>query len=421
MRRLWPILRGSLAYGAGPILGLLSGPILARALGPDGRGQFASIMEPITLAGAVASLGIPAAVAYFSAKGARAGSVYRRGIVLAIVPAVLTFIGMCIYAGEVSRQQNLPLGSLILCWAIIFPSAVIQIRRGFWQGQGRWRKLDAERFSFALLRFAVVVVLAFLGIAYAPSFALGSLAAFCVAALILWTPGSGVVFGRGRIRYAEVAKYSLGASLGTIAIVANNRLDQVLLPLVSPSRELGYYSIAVTVAEVPLIFGALAARNALHESGKGASTLQVAKAVGPFLVAAVGASAILATIAPGLVPLFFGASFVPSVASVQVLVIGTGFACISMTLISIIAGRGKPAMSSLIPLGGLLVTIAGFIYVGDAMNSTRAAYISLFSQVSALFIAILILFVFRNRPSRRGVTEIESTSLVGVINSARGK
>jgi O-antigen/teichoic acid export membrane protein len=376
-------------------------------------------MEPITLAGAVAALGVPAAVAYFSAKGARAGSVYRRGVILAIIPTMITFIGMCIYAIEVSRQQAIPQILLICCWAVIFPSAVIQIRRGFWQGQGHWRRLDTERFSFAVLRFAAVCGLALFGLSYAPFFALGSLTAFCAAAAILWTPSKGPVFGRGRVEYLTVAKYSIGASLGTIAIVANNRLDQVLLPMVSTSRELGYYSIAVTVAEVPLIFGALAARNALHESGRGTPILQVVKSVGPFLVAAILASALLAVIAPTLVPFFFGKDFEPSVASVQVLVLGTGLACVSMTLVSMVAGRGRPTRSSLIPLGGLLVTVGGFIYIGDSMTSIGAAYVSLFSQVSSLFLGIVLVLTSRHVKASDNLVRPKTSTLQGVAKSGR--
>lgn len=418
-RSVWPILRGSVAYGLGPALGILSGPVLARALGPEGRGQFASIMEPVTLAGAVASLGIPAAVAYFSTKGARAGAVYRRGIALAVVPTVLTFVGLCIYAGEVSRLQGVPQMVLVVCWVVIFPSAAIQIRRGFWQGQGQWRKLDIERFSFAVLRFAAVCVLAFIGVTYAPAFALGSLICFCLAALILWTVSSGPVHGRGRVAYSDLAKYSIGASLGTIAIVANNRLDQVLLPIMSPSHELGFYSIAVTVAEVPLIFGALAARNALHISGEGASNKKIGLAVAPYLVASAVLSVVLAASAQALVPLFFGASFEPSVASVQILVLGTSFACLSMTLISVISGRGRPAISSTIPLSGLIVTIAGFLLVGQAMTSLTAAYVSLYSQATSLIVGIVILVICKDRPTENLSVKRASSSKRRTAASAK--
>src|SRR5947209_7913495 len=46
-------------------LGALSGPLLARSLGPAGRGDVAAIMAPATVLSLVLSFGMPNAAAYF--------------------------------------------------------------------------------------------------------------------------------------------------------------------------------------------------------------------------------------------------------------------------------------------------------------------------------------------------------------------
>ena len=54
--------------------GLVSGPLLARALGPSGRGDFAAITVPLTIAPLLLGLGLGAYLARAAARGARLGA-----------------------------------------------------------------------------------------------------------------------------------------------------------------------------------------------------------------------------------------------------------------------------------------------------------------------------------------------------------
>src|SRR4051794_38111209 len=64
-----------------PAAGVLTSPILARALGVAGRGELAVVLAPATLALAVATLGLPDALTYYVAKHPQ---ITRRAIALAI-------------------------------------------------------------------------------------------------------------------------------------------------------------------------------------------------------------------------------------------------------------------------------------------------------------------------------------------------
>ena len=52
-----------------PLSALVTGPLLARALGPDGRGVMAALMAPISLANLMFTLGLPDSLAYHVARG----------------------------------------------------------------------------------------------------------------------------------------------------------------------------------------------------------------------------------------------------------------------------------------------------------------------------------------------------------------
>lgn len=389
----WGKFRSVAAYGAGPALGLLSGPILARALDPEGRGQFAAIMQPITVAGAIAALGIPSAVTFYVAKGRMSPKEAQNRALLAAIPSTLLVLGgMLVYALEVARRQAIPLWALLLAWSLIAASVLIQIRRGVFNGTGDWRRLDRERLSFAVLRFAVVSALALAGITSALHFAAGALGAFLLAALLLWLPParSGLA-PPPRVRAREFTQYSLAASVGTITVVSNNRLDQILLPLQTTNVELGLYAIAVTVAEVPMIFATLAARNAIREAGRGESLKSILKDVGLYLTAGTAAALVLGLGAPWYVELVFGISFGSSVASVQILTLGTVCAIGSVTISSILSGRGRPGVASIIPMVGLIVTITFFTIFWGQLGATEASAVAATSQAAALFAAIVAL------------------------------
>lgn len=395
-------MRSIVAYGAGPILGLASGPLLARAMGPEGRGQFAAIMQPLTLAGALASIGIPAAATYFVAKGDFSRrSILTRGLILSSLFALMAYGVLYVYSDALSQNLGLGRGYLLAVWSLVFVLAAVQIVRGYIQGQAGWRILDSERFIFAVLRFLGVAILAIAGVSIAENYALAALGAFVLAAFVLIIP-----LARDKracsssdvpIPLPILTGYSLSAALGTIAVVANNRLDQVLLPLASSTHEVGFYAVAVTVAEVPLILGTLAARDALFESSAGKPAIQILKSCGLYLFSAIGLSIALALTAPLYMAPVFGALFAEAIRSVQILCLGTIFACIALVLTSIISGMGRPGVSSFIPLVGLVVTISLFYMLQDDMTSIIAAAIACLSQLASLVVGIALISVPRSK------------------------
>lgn len=416
LRNNWPKMRGVLAYGLGPVLGLASGPLLARAMGPEGRGQFAAIMQPLTLAGAIASIGIPAAVTYFMAQGKfNNRSILVRGLIISAFFAAASYLALVIYSEQLSLVQDIPRNFLMIIWLLVFASAAVQIRRGFLQGGANWKTLDLERFSFAVLRFVVVAALALIGISSAETYAIGSLAAFLAGGFIVWWPirskNREDRDSRPKVSYSALTGYSLSAALGTIAVVANNRLDQVLLPIMAPSHEVGFYAIAVTVAEVPIILGTLAARDALYQSSRGDSPLEILKSSRVYLIGSVGLGILLSVLAPYYMAPVFGADFDGAVRSVQVLAVGTIFACFAMAFTAIISGCGRPALSSLIPLCGLVLTVGLFIFYASDMSSVFAAFIAAVSQAISVVVGIILLAIFKIRPRKVETSDKQYSSL----------
>ena len=391
-------LRAILAYSLGPVLGLISGPILARSLGAEGRGQFAAIMQPISVAAAVASVGIPTAVAFFIAKSYDRRRTLYIGLVVCLPTALLTYLGMAWYATIVSQAQGISVSLLWALWTAIILSAFVQIIRAFWQGVGGWRRLDWERAVFAILRFGAVCVVAAAGIAVAGPYAVAALLAFVAAAAVLFIPRRELAISTDKTPHVrDIVKYSTSASLGTVAIVASSRLDQVALPSATSATELGFYAVAVTVAEVPMVFGVLAARNILQSVASGVGVKRSLIEVKSYLAVGIIGCVLAVGLSPMLIPLVFGSDFQDSVVSVQVLAISSIYSILTMSAISLLSGLGYPLVSSLVPLVSVIVTATLFISFWHSMTSLTAAKISLGSQVAAFLASLIACLYLKNR------------------------
>jgi O-antigen/teichoic acid export membrane protein len=393
--------RSIFSYGLGPLLGLITGPILAITLKPAGRGQFASVMEPITIAAAFATFGVPTAVSFFISRGADPRGVIKLSLLTAALPTLLTCMGLWAYSGPVSTSQNLPRVFVVAAWTAAVISVFVQVKRSYWQGLAGWFVLDLDRSLVALLRFLGIVICVFLGFTDAKFFVVAALVAFVVAVSSLWWPWERQL----RKNFIELdtkyfVRYSFFGGLGSIAMVANNRLDQLLMPAQATSVEVGFYAVAVTVAEVPLIFASLASREILVMSAAGNSVIAILRKTSTYFIGVAVSSLLLGIGSFLYVPLFFGTEFGPSIPAVQILSITAALTTIALCANSFIAGKGAPTYSSLVPVSGLVMTLICFKVGWNRVDATVASQISLISQGSAAIVGVALTWLIFRRSQR---------------------
>lgn len=403
----WGKVRGLVTYAAGPVFGLATGPVLAHTLGPVGRGQFSGVMEPITIAAAVAAIGVPTAVTYYvaSRRGPRR-VIWRRGASIVAVTSLLVFAAMVFYSSAVAEATGLPRWTVIAAWSFTVPAAIVQVRRGYWQGLGTWGLLDTERFSFAALRLVAVLACAVLGATSSSVYIGAALLAFAAAALLLWPPRRQHYEDSepGQLPpFKQMLNYSILTSLGSIAVVSNNRLDQALMPAQTTPAELGLYAVAVTVAEIPLVFSALAARDILQLGSAQSSLNAIFSQVGLYVTAFVTGTIAMAVLSPWLLPLVFGQAFAAAVPSILWLAVSTFCGGCAWMLGNFLSSIGRPGSSALIPLTGMIVTVALFVLEWGRVDALRAAQISAATQFASLVVGVVLAAIIakRSRVHRR--------------------
>ena len=177
--------RGMLAYAAAPAVGLATGPVLARMLGTEGRGELAILLQPLTVAGAVAALGVPAAVTHFLAGGHPSAPTMRRARLVTTLSSLVVYLLLVGYALVVEARTGMSAGLLSVAWSWVFVEVWVSLRRARAQGEGPLWRLDAERAVYASLRLLAVVGCAWLGLRSVEAYAAATLLPVLLGSLLV--------------------------------------------------------------------------------------------------------------------------------------------------------------------------------------------------------------------------------------------
>lgn len=402
------LFRGAFAYAMLPLVGLITGPLLARALGPEGRGELASVLQPLTVVDAILLAGVPTAVTYFVGRG-HDFAVIRKYVATVIgLTICVTATLMFFYSARISEITGMSRGFIFLIWCTSFVGLLIALRRSVLQGWGALGRMDTERALFAILRLFAISFLVFIGVTHVEPYIFGYLLPGIIAAIVLLPKinaskhaGTNSLVGTTSIAGRMFYTYVFFAGSGQIANVLNSRLDQAVLPLLLDARELGMYAVAVTVAEIPLILSTVTSRNLLSETSKGSSRRVVLNTaiLGNGLVALSAVS--LWLVAPAVTTVLFGVEFSPASELIRILVIGTIFSSLTASVGSVFAGTGRAAKSAIAPVCGVVIVASGLTFLSDDISAHEAALLVVSARILCTAIAASTLFISSKTSTRR--------------------
>ncbi len=371
-------------------LGLLTGPLLARALGPSGRGDLAAILVPLGLMSQVAGLGLGTFAIREAALGRRTSHLVGSlgPIVLAI--GLVSVVSGPFLAGLIAGGRETVYLFLVVGFCTVPLGLFSDLLASIAVGSERWRTYIAVRFIPPLVMVAGIVVLFVVDRLTVASAAVVSLVAGLASVLPLLP-----LLRDGRPRFLgglarEGLRFGGKAWIGGLGLAANVRLDQLLMTRLVAPRELGLYVVAVTSAGFLLIpmLGALGvgglARFTYGERGLIAQVLRVS------LLGAILVGVILAMTLPALIPLVFGGDFRDAVVVSWVLLAANVPLAGANVLGTALTSCGRPGLASASQILALAITIPGLIVLLPILGAFGAALVSLLAY-SASFSMLLIL------------------------------
>ena len=355
--------------------------VLARALGPSGRGSVAFITVTALVASQLAMLGVSDATRVEAARSPELRGVLLANLTLvALAGAAAVGVSLAAVFRLIPGLRPHGMGTAELVLLVLGTIAVAGVGAGyaFLQGCGQFR-LYARVQASAPWLYAVLLA--------AAQFTVGLTVA---RALVIWTATQGLAglwllaaaaseahwTRPDRSVLRESLRFGLRAWIGSTSRMLNDRTDQIITGLISSEAMLGTYAVAVNASEI-LYYLPVSSSAALlpavaggDESTRLERVLRVHRVV---LLLTIAASLLAAAVGPVMLPLVFGHTYRSAVGPFLILVpSAVGYA--TMQVFSGAAlGSSAPGRSSLGPVVALIAqTVLDFVLIPHAGASGAA-------------------------------------------------
>lgn len=402
------------AGGILPLVSLATGPLLAHFLGVEGRGYLSAILAAVTLMPFLLAVGLTDAATYLVAR--RKQPVPAVAVTLGTAQAGSALIGVALlWVLAPVIIGGYPPGVFLLQFAAIalIPLMALNAVGGARIGEGRYDLLVAGRWVAGTGRLVVLVLLAVGGALTVASATWAQLGILIVAEAVLLI---GLARPRVRLRRMRAlagAGYAYGIKswAGEICNVLIWRLDQVVLLPLAGATQLGYYAVAVSLAEVPrMLLNDL--RNILLAEVAATRDIETAARACRMAVVAIAVPVVgLMALTPFALPLLFTKAFEPAVPMAEVLLIATVPIGVNIFIAGSISALGRPGLQSWANAIGVVVVLVGLAVLTPFIGGMGAALTTL---ASAMAVTGVLVYAFWR------VTGIGPTSiLVPVLSDIR--
>lgn len=400
------------------VAGVVTQPVLARALGAVGRGEMVAAIVPAVLAGSVATLGLPDALTFHTAR--RPGITRRALAWSALLLALLG--GVCLLVTWAAlpflSDGDAPLGRLMmLAMALTIPVLMVNAFRGAAAGLQMWGTIAVESLLTAVLRVGGFVTLWLTGVLTPLIAVIVALTAPALAGLIYLPllrrrrraeqePSEGPVLG-------PLVSYGSRTWFGSVASMLVAKTDQILMTPLAGVRDLGLYSVATAVTDVPIIF-ALTASGALNGvNSRSADPERVTKATRvTLLIGLVGCTVLGASAPLWIVPLF-GAEFADAVVPTLMLFVAAVLYIPGPMAGAGLASSGRPGLRSIGFLFTFVANVIVFIVLVPPFGLIGACWASIaIALVQSSFMVLAAARVFGVRAREFVVPSASDAKLV---------
>jgi len=383
-------------------MGLASGLLAARLLGPQQRGELAAIQSWPMLFATLALLGMSEAVVYLSSRDTeRTADYLGTARVIALFAGVAFFVASWFLMPALLRSQSRTTIWFAQVYLMMIPLyALIDIPRNALRVAGAWGVWNVLRMVPSGM-WLVIVAGGWISQRIATP---GGLACLFLGVQTLFAVLNSLVVARyipGSYTWdpslrGPLLALGIPTMLTVLPQTLNLRLDQLLMASLMEPRPLGYYVVAVAWAGAATpVFHSVGAVLFPHISAmdEPRHRHKFLKAYFSRVLLLVSSTTILLLpVTPVAIRLLFGRAFMPSVPAALILTVAIGFSGLNLILSAGLQGFGRPKSILKAELLGFAVTLASlatllpeFGIVGAAISS----FLAYFFTTCALILATL--------------------------------
>lgn len=362
-------------------LTLISGPLVARMVGPEGRGQLVIIAVVSIVSAHLASTSLSNAIAATVARHHVGGrDAIGRDVRIWSGLAVLVAIAAAGATFALLPHAHHILELAIDCGVITWIACRLNLINGMLQAEHAVKQINVNRTTFAAIYVLGVVGLFLIYRTDNPGLVLGCQIVAQLCALALATralrPKSNTETAPVRGEVLDMTKKTYLSALGTADLLG---LDNLIIQNVLGTAALGFWAIAGSATTLPTV-ATVALAPTLLARMSARQPREAARLMRRWLVAGlaitVGIVLPLEIILGPALRILFGTAFVPATGTAQILAIGAGFAGMRFMLSAAVQAQGRARQGSYVDFlfGNLLLAT---VAVGALLHGLEGAAVGM--------------------------------------------
>ncbi len=367
-------------------LNVLTGVLLARTLGPHGRGELAAALLWPAVIGAVGSLGVFEATTFHAARRtAPEGTLLGTALALALAQSALCVAAGILIVPRVLAQydaETLRATYILLAWIPL--NLVALTLMSLLNGMQRFGQFHALRLAVIGATGAGIVALR-----AADALTVQNVAMVYVATTAATGAAAAVLVARARLSRLAVdlplarrlLAFGVKSHSGSVSWMMNERLDQLVISVFLAPARLGLYVMAVTLTSLTNLVGSSAATAAFPVVARMSPGAARADAVRRYvrlsLLASVAVSVPLIVLAPAVIDVFFKDPYHGATNVARVLLVAGVVLSTNRVVGACVKALDRPLDAGIAEFVALGVTVAGLAALLPALGIMGAAVVSL--------------------------------------------
>lgn len=367
-------------------LALISAPIVARAIGPEGRGETAAAIALFYIVPIVLALGVPLEVRRIAAttdgkSALRSARLYcAASFLLSSAIGLILFFTLFLEFSSTARYVatlGIILSPLTMSW--MCDNSVLVAHR-------QYRGVFLLQVSSPALYVVLVCGIWISGTATTGLVLLahitGNIATFVIALFLTKTSVRGSCH-----RFRPLMAGSIRFAGSSIAEAASSRADQILILPLAGAFQAGIYSVAATVSAVPIAFGQAlgaayfptVAQTPIQD--RGSVRAEAVRSALSIMIMCVPIVLVGAAIG---IPIVFGNEFAPAIAVTWISIPAAGVLLVAYVTSMVLAAEGRGLVMTTAQFGSLAIGIASLLLLAPTYGATGAAAATGISNVVLL-------------------------------------
>jgi O-antigen/teichoic acid export membrane protein len=379
--------------------------VIARTLGPSGKGSYDLVMATTMLLCMLFGLSLPAGLTYVVAQSRELShSLAVQVQAVAVVQALVVLVAVAVVGASPYAAVFLPtnLQDDRIAPIVITVLTLLTLLSGYWRaialGRHEFIRANVVDIAGKIVLLSGVLLAALLGPSMGDPATIAVIGVTCLATAIVTlmlrrlafdTPSATLTSGG----LGAALRYALPCYAGNVTQFLNYRLDIFIVSFFWGPGAVGLYALAVTTTQLVWLIpnSAAAVLFPFVAGGRGVgpnSATRTAQLARVTLLACAIASGALAISAGALLPLVYGDAFRASVEPLLWLLPGTTVFGLATVCAAYIAGVGKPRLNFYVALGGLAITVVLDLALIPSRGIVGAAMASSISYIFSAAVSV---------------------------------